>query len=369
MAMMDNGRIRAVAVLGLAVLLGLIASSVGKRDRNEILDEQFCQVYYTLPSGECSELRSRVRSEVRGNGTPTLELGNKDTQPAMVFLHGWPDTSAVWANQFAEFCGEDNEYFCVAPSWIDFHPDYPPAKQPTLYSRQRRDFLAVIEDLGLRDITFVVFDFGSILGYQMLHLYPDLFNKVISIDIPMRVGIPIAPYPDLKEHLPTYQQNNIEAFLSNDNDIMTQNMVTLVWAAPCIGCKIAPSEGGVQAKPHAASGIGARTGWPYYNFVRMDEPWTSDGFDVPVEDWKFSFAPTFPSSTPLLYLWNTEGFQQPSWFQWIEQRADGSQHTQINLKNTDHWMQVRHPVAVNSEISEWLASVKSINGTGQTSSS
>jgi hypothetical protein len=87
MAMMDNGRIRAVAVLGLAVLLGLIASSVGKRDRNEILDEQFCQVYYTLPSGECSELRSRVRSEVRGNGTPTLELGNKDTQPAMVFLH------------------------------------------------------------------------------------------------------------------------------------------------------------------------------------------------------------------------------------------------------------------------------------------
>jgi pimeloyl-ACP methyl ester carboxylesterase len=228
--MMDNGRIRAVAVLGLAVLLGLIASSVGKRDRNEILDEQFCQVYYTLPSGECSELRSRVRSEVRGNGTPTLELGNKDTQPAMVFLHGWPDTSAVWANQFAEFCGEDNEYFCVAPSWIDFHPDYPPAKQPTLYSRQRRDFLAVIEDLGLRDITFVVFDFGSILGYQMLHLYPDLFNKVISIDIPMRVGAPIAPYPDLKEYLPTYQQNNIEAFLSNDNDIMTQNMVTLVWA-------------------------------------------------------------------------------------------------------------------------------------------
>jgi len=85
MAMMDNGRIRAVAVLGLAVLVGLIASSVGKRV-NEILDEQFCQVYYTLPSGECSELRSRVRSEVRGNGTPTLELGNKDTQPAMVFL-------------------------------------------------------------------------------------------------------------------------------------------------------------------------------------------------------------------------------------------------------------------------------------------
>jgi len=365
--MMDDGRTRAVAVLGLAVLLGVIASAVGTRDT---VLEQFCQVYYTLPSGDCSELRSRVRSEVRGNGTPTLELGNKDTQPAMVFLHGWPDTSAVWANQFAEFCGEDNEYFCVAPSWIDFHPDYPPAKQPTLFSQQRQDFLSVIEDLGLRDITFVIFDLGSILGYQMLHLYPDLFTKVISIDIPMRVGPPIVPKPDLKEHLLKYQQNNIDAFLSNDNDIMTQNMVTLVWAAPCIGCKIAPSDGSVKAKPHAASGIGARTGWPYYNFVRMEEPWTSDGFDVPAEDWEFSMAPTFPSSTPLLYLWNTEGFQHPSWFQWIEQRADGSQHTQINLNKTDHWMAVRQPVAVNREISEWLDSVKSStgNGTGPTSS-
>ena len=48
-----------------------------------LLDEQFCQVYYTLDDNlrTCDTLRSQVRAERRGNGTPTLELGNKETQP------------------------------------------------------------------------------------------------------------------------------------------------------------------------------------------------------------------------------------------------------------------------------------------------
>jgi len=79
------------------------ATSVKKADT--VLDDQFCQHYYTLPDDDddtsnkidCPTLRSKIRSEIRGNGTPTLELGNKETQPAMVLIHGWPDTSAIWA--------------------------------------------------------------------------------------------------------------------------------------------------------------------------------------------------------------------------------------------------------------------------------
>ena len=49
-----------------------------------LLDEQLCQVYYTLDDNNlrtCATVRSQVRAERRGNGTPTLELGNKETQP------------------------------------------------------------------------------------------------------------------------------------------------------------------------------------------------------------------------------------------------------------------------------------------------
>jgi len=340
-------------------MMGSTVCVAGKNDT--ILDEQFCQVYYTLPKGDCSELRSRVRSEVRGNGTPTLELGDKDKQPAMVFLHGWPDTSALWANQFAEFCGEDKEYFCVAPSWIDYHPDYPPADASKLfYSSQREDFRAVIEELGLSDITFVIFDFGAIIGYQMLSLFPELFGKVIAMDIPMTLtfgkeskSVPV-PYEGMTKDLMTYQQKNIEAFLKDDNEVMMSNLNKRIYMSPCIHCEIAPRVTTQASAPHSASGVGARTGWPYYNIVRMDKPWTSDGFDVPVEKWEFSGAPTFPKGVPILYIWNSEVFQSPSWFKWIEERGDGSEHVKPP-EMTDHWMQVRQPEFVNGKMKEWLA--------------
>jgi hypothetical protein len=73
------------------------ASVSATTNKDTVLDEQFCQNYYTLDDDNCPSLRSTIRSEIRGNGTPTLELGNKDTQKAMVLLHGWPDTSAIWA--------------------------------------------------------------------------------------------------------------------------------------------------------------------------------------------------------------------------------------------------------------------------------
>jgi len=272
----------------------------------------------------------------------------------MVFIHGWPDTSALWANQFAELCGEDKEYFCVAPSWIDFHPDYPLADESKLFwSAQRDDFYAIIQDLGLTDITFVIFDFGVIVGAQMVYLYPELFSKVIMMDIPLINNgvtfVDATKYDStLINNLAAYQRNNINAFLKNDDELMMHNIdTTLGGTSPCSTCRIAPN---------ATFGIGARTGWPYYNFVRTDHPWMKDGFekdDIPsFNDWDFSFVPSFPDNISILYLWASEYFQNPKFFEWIDNRNDGSEYMQV--KDSDHWISVRQPLVVNKKITEWL---------------
>jgi len=338
------------------MLLPLVSIAFGatdhtsKNEKNTLLDDQFCQAYYTLPDDDdsntssmsnCATLRSSIRSEIRGNGTPTLELGNPETQPAMVLLHGWPDTAAIWANQFAEFCGEDHDYFCVAPSWMDFHPDVPAADPSTLFwSNQRDAFHAVIEDLGLSEITFVIFDFGCMIGYQMLYLYPDLFSKVIAMDIPLKNGAPVT-LPEITQLAP-YQQNNINAFLSNNDTMLMDNVQGM--NSPCQDCRIAPN----------ATGIGAKTGWPYYNLVRDDSPWMSDGFEVSPEDWEYTYVPSFPDEIPLLYLWASEAFQAPTWFDFIDTRAKRSEHLQV--MGSSHWIMVNQPETVNAKIMEWLSS-------------
>jgi len=341
---------------------------------NTLLDEQFCQNYYTLDDKDnCPSLRSKVRSEVRGEKykTPTLEMGDKDSQPAMVFLHGWPDTAALWANQFAEFCGDDGDddkYFCVAPSWIDFHPDYPPADESNLlWSTQVDAFHDVIVDLNLTDVTFVIFDFGAYIGYQLLYKYPDRIGRVIALDIGMETIPPVQPYEGMEKTLPEYQQNNIEAFLNEDDEMMQTVSLEGNWPngvqgfSPCNNCTIAPN---------TTIGVGAKTGWPYYNFVRMDYPWTSffDGNDVPLEEWEFDIVPSFPSNVPILFLYSSDMFLDDGFLKWIDDRGveDGKSHRE-QMADTDHWMMTRIPKEINNKIAEWITVPASTSNPATTS--
>eukprot|EP01045_Picozoa_sp_COSAG04_P006484 COSAG04_NODE_319_length_16893_cov_23.060141_13_plen_191_part_00 len=104
--------------------------------------------------------------------------------------------------------------------------------------------------MGLRDITLVIHDFGSVLGYQFAYLYPTLVKRLISMDIGMGMlpkGFPADPTPTINELL-GYQQVNILSYLNNNNTMMREN----VKGMPCGDC----------------ASITAKTGWPYYQFIR-----------------------------------------------------------------------------------------------------
>ena len=294
----------------------------------------------------------------------------------MVFIHGWPDTSAMWVNQFAEFCGDENEYFCVAPSWIDYHPDVRPSqKMPLRWSDQRQEFENILfHDLELTDITYVIFDAGVPVGSQLLYTQPDLISQVIIMDIPMlyfsdSIGNKkLDPIGTLEMSFP-YQQNNIQAYRNQDDALMEYNLnVTLGGAAPCQYCQIAPLA--------THGGVGSRTGWLYTEYVRTEpSPWYVDFFTagsssdmtetatttppiIPFDEWELSFIPTFPKDVPVLYLWGEKNHQVPEWFQWIDNHAahDGvSTYQQIN--NTDHWIMYHQPTMVNTLMRDWLGSI------------
>eukprot|EP00928_Gymnodinium_smaydae_P084303 TRINITY_DN67572_c0_g1_i1.p1 TRINITY_DN67572_c0_g1~~TRINITY_DN67572_c0_g1_i1.p1 ORF type:complete len:344 (-),score=50.71 TRINITY_DN67572_c0_g1_i1:14-1045(-) len=314
-----------------------------------LLSDQLCQVYYVGTSDECSSLRSSIRAEVRGSGVPTLELGDP-SKPPMVFFHGWPDTAAIWANQFQKYCfGQNAPYYCVAPSWIDFHPDYPRANQSQLFWDVQRDaFDSVVRDLKLKDVTFVIFDFGAVLGYQYVWQHPEVVKQVIAMDIGMDVNPPTWPLPNEGSfaNLMQYQKNNIAAFKADDDAAMARNLESeLRGKSPCNNCRIAPG----------AKGVGARTGWPYYQFIRSreGEVWIERlAPKLPLSKWKFFFAPDFPDQVPLLFLWSSSIFSSEKFRQWVNNRGYGSRSTQI--VGSDHWMQVRVPASVNKEIDNFL---------------
>eukprot|EP00930_Biecheleria_cincta_P048837 TRINITY_DN34095_c0_g1_i1.p1 TRINITY_DN34095_c0_g1~~TRINITY_DN34095_c0_g1_i1.p1 ORF type:complete len:299 (+),score=51.25 TRINITY_DN34095_c0_g1_i1:63-959(+) len=203
-----------------------------------LLQADFCQVYYKGREETCKELRSLVKAN-HSRTLPTLELGDP-RKPAMYFLHGWPDNAAIWANQFEAFCRPpDGLFFCVAPTWYNFHPQMPTAPDELLYWDKQIDaFWAVAQEVGIKNVTLVMHDFGATIGYQFVYRYTSLVSRVISMDIgnkPLPHGM-WWPQPLPSFVLPSYQQINIKAYLSNDDALMRMN--SRECKSPCANCSM-----------------------------------------------------------------------------------------------------------------------------------
>merc|ERR1719397_671311 len=337
---------------------------------NTLLDDQLCQVYYQNPSGNCKTLRDAISP--KNYTLPTLELGNK-ANPAILMLHGWPDTAAVWVMQMEEFCLK-GEYFCVVPSWIDFQPDIAAASESIhFWSNQVEAFRKVVDDAGISNFTLLIHDFGSALGYQFAYLYPEIIWKVISLDIGndptngkgivMPTGTSMIPY------LAQYQQNNIMSYLQKNDTAMAINMnITLGRTVPCTDCRIAPD----------STGWGYRTGWPYYNFIRDDSPWpTRLAPEVPVSDYEFSFIPSWPKHLPLLFLYGkceqdfvkcvprTFFFFTQDFLKWIDAQPESKYY---GIDNAGHWMALSQYAVVNNYIQLFINRGNLISGWARHSS-
>ena len=113
-----------------AVMADVVAAGYDLRTTSDTpLRDTFCQDYWALqspPAPSCEEVQAHVRAN-HSRALPTLELGSPANAP-LLFLHGWPDTAAMWANQMAALCyGPQARFYCLATTMTDFHPDFAPA--------------------------------------------------------------------------------------------------------------------------------------------------------------------------------------------------------------------------------------------------
>jgi len=318
-----------------------------------VLDDQFCQVFYELGLGDdgCPAVRANVRSEVRGDGTPTLEMGDP-SNPPIFFLHGYPDTSAMWANQFARFCGDDGDFFCVAPSLQNYHPDVARLDDSELlWSVAVEKMHAVITELGLTDITLVIFDAGALIGYQLASVYPELMLRVVGMDIGFAPTTHVPAFVGTLDDVTPFQVAIINAFVDDDDATIQAFFESFrtTFLLPCLDCEISP---GNNTGPN---GVTATLGWPQYGFVRTDYPWT-EAFDTPVADFEFNYMPSFPADAPFLFLWASEHFIFPGQLEWIDARgeADGVSE-QMQIEDSDHWVMLRQASQVNDKLASWFA--------------
>jgi len=107
--------------------------------------------------------------------------GKKTSNQILVFLHGWPDTTALWDKTVAAF---EKDYYILNISYPNFSPKETKAKG--------EDFEVIADRIKLtidhvndtkRKVVLVSHDWGAIFGYYVDQRYPRYISEMISLDV------------------------------------------------------------------------------------------------------------------------------------------------------------------------------------------
>jgi len=100
----------------------------------------------------------------------------------MLFLHGFPDSWALYASQLAEF---SRDHLVVAPNLRGFPPsDQPNTVEAYAMPRSLGDVHAVLRHFGRERCILVGNDWGGYIAWVFASAYPDRVERLIILNAP-----------------------------------------------------------------------------------------------------------------------------------------------------------------------------------------
>ena len=150
----------------------------------------FDRHYVTVPCGD-------------GDGGATMrihyvEAGDPDGRP-VVFLHGNPSWSYLWRHQIRAVA--DRGYRAIAPDLGGMGMSDKPSEMGDYSVARHVEWMrsALIDELGLEDVTFVLHDWGLIIGLRLVAEVPDRVARIVCSNSGLPVRDPDEPLPDVIE--------------------------------------------------------------------------------------------------------------------------------------------------------------------------
>jgi pimeloyl-ACP methyl ester carboxylesterase len=142
------------------------------------------------------------RSHVQINGA-SIYLIEQGEGPAVLFCHGFPDTSETWLSQMRAVAQEG--YRAVALDMRGYGGSYAP-EEASLYSSLHivGDLVGTLDALGISSAVLVGHDWGADHCWRAMLMRPDRFHAMVSL------SIPYMPRGDIS-HWDALRQQGLEA--------------------------------------------------------------------------------------------------------------------------------------------------------------
>lgn len=104
-----------------------------------------------------------------------------DTQPMLVFLHGFPEYSGMWAHTMARL---SDRFFCVAPDQLGYNLSDKPEDIARYRTRHLvEDVRAFVETFPPhRKFTLVAHDWGGAVAWAFALKHPEMLDRLVIIN-------------------------------------------------------------------------------------------------------------------------------------------------------------------------------------------
>lgn len=120
---------------------------------------------------------------VRGMTFRCRLSGLENTGEAIIFLHGFPETSHLWEGILQYFASEG--YRCLAPDQRGYSPGARPSEINAYKIEEiAADVIALADSLGWQRFHLVGHDWGAGCGWTIVHLFPERVQSWSALSIP-----------------------------------------------------------------------------------------------------------------------------------------------------------------------------------------
>jgi haloalkane dehalogenase len=272
--------------------------------------------------------------EVKGSKIHYIEEGEGDP---ILFLHGNPTSSYLWRNIIPHLSGQGR---CIALDLIGMgKSDKPDIKYGF---KDSYDYLeAFIEKMGLKNITLVLHDWGSALGFNYAYNHPDDIKGIVFMEAMFKT-FEFSQFPaDIRMAMKMMRSPIFGPFMVKVANIFIKKMIP-----DMIVRKLTKQEQAMYAEPYPT--ISSRTpllAWPK---------------DVPIAGipkYSFDTVNTYvkwlrETTLPKLCLYVEPGIAiKKEDAEWIKNNFKNT--TMVHLGEGLHYIQEDYPHEIGEEISEW----------------
>ena len=307
--------------------------------------------------------------DVNTNGI-TLHVTEQGDGPAVLFCHGFPDTSYTWRRQMKAVASAG--YRAIAPDMRGYGRSSAPT-DPTLYTPLQTvgDLVGLLDALKIPSAVLVGHDWGATHVWQAALMRPDRFKAVFCLSVPFVPRGDVSVFEKMRRSGHQDDFYMFEQIRPDADQIWADATVTipgmLYWASGSAPADKRWSPMDPARSLHRAA-PGPLPSWAEPDYVAYNvAEFQRTGFHGALNYYRAA-EPYFYLSAP----WKGARITQPSFFIWG--KADGLKELYpltmdqmrsgvprlvggLELDNVGHWVQHEAPDVVNEQLVKFLQTV------------